>query len=350
MTDSDPKFRVGFMLIPRFNMMSLTTTIEPMRIVNYLLPQPWYEWDYLALDDGEISASNGMRIDCIAAVPNARRYDLIFVFGSWGCERGVDARLCGWLRAQQRRGIPLCAIELGIYALAHAGLVNRKCVTTHWSCSAGFREQFPNIPLSEQLFTIDKNIMSCAGGTAGIDLMLHIIERHHGNHLVSEVTDQILHYPKRPAETVQRHTLGCTTGTIHPDVRAAVQLIQDNVAEPLSVPEIAHAVGISQRQLERHCNHCMGCSIVQLRQILRLQYARTLLVSTRLSILEVAVASGFNSMSHFAQVFRKYFGKKPSGYRQAWPEIADAPSWPGTLFSFINSRKAGQQPKPHAVE
>ena len=86
----------------------------------------------------------------------------------------------------------------------------------------------------------------------------------------------------------------------------------------------------------------MGCSIVQISQILRLEHARTLLVSTRLSILDISVASGFNSVSHFSQSFRRYYQKKPSHYRKAWPERATQPLWIGK-FTALNAL-ANQQP------
>ncbi len=336
--------KIGFVLIPHFNMMSLTTTIEPMRVANYLLPTPFYSWDYISFGNKTVTASNDMSLDCIAINSEESHYDLIFVFGGWTGEHDFNTnlypKLCHWLRKQARHGATLCAFELSIYIFADAGLLDNQHITTHWSLIAGFWEQYRDLKISEQLFTINENILSCAGGIAGIDLMLYLLGTHLSTHLVSEVADQILHYPTRAAETFQRHTLGGTTGAIHTDVKATVQLIQDHISEPLRVPEIAKAVGISQRQLERHCNRYMGCSVVQLSQLLRLQHARTLLVSTRLSILDVSVASGFNSMSHFAQTFRKYFGKKPSHYRQAWPENEGNPTWPGTLFSFSSALKS----------
>jgi len=72
-----------------------------------------------------------------------------------------------------------------------------------------------------------------------------------------------------------------------------------------------------------------------------------LLVSTSLSIREVAVASGFNTMSHFAHAFRKCFGRRPSQYRQMWPDQDAAPSWPGTLFSVVDAMRIDTARAPH---
>ena len=337
-----PPTRVAFVLVPRFNMMNLTTAIEPMRIANYLSSAPLYEWAYLSADGGAVTASNGMSLETAAADGPHRDARVVIVCGSWGSEHYESQRLFNWLRRQERRGVALGALELGVYVLARAGLLAGRQATTHWSCIAGFAEQFPQVRVREQLYT-DDGIMTCAGGTTGLDLMLHMVARDHGEQLAAEVADQIVHYPIRRADAAQRHTLGGVTEDIHPDVREAIEVIEANLAEPPTVPEIASELGISQRQLERLFRRHMGCSAVQFSRLMRLQYARVLLTSTRLSIREVSAASGFNSMSYFSQSFVKCFGKKPSEYRQAWPDSEPVPSWPGTVYSFIESSKAAAE-------
>ncbi len=330
---------VDFVLVPRFNMMALTATIEPMRIANYLAPERLYEWHYLSAEGGGVEASNGMALDTIPVAKRVVSASVIFACGSWGCEHYESPVLFNWLRRQGRKGVILGALEQGVYLLARAGLMSGRRATTHWSCIAGFAEQFPKISVSEQLFTEDGNLITCAGGTAGVDLMLHLIARQHGDQLASEVADQAVHYPIRQADTLQRHTLGGATEDVHPDVKAAIDLIEANIEEPLSVPEIAAELGISQRQLERVFRRHMGCSTVQFARLIRLQYARVLLTSTRMSIREVSAASGFNSMSYFSQSFVQCFGKRPSEYRLAWPDDELAPAWPGTVFSFTANTK-----------
>ncbi len=329
------KIKVGVVLIDRFNMMSLTTSLEPMRIANFLLLQSFYEWEYLSFENLQVTASNGMMINCQAAL-ESKYYDIIFVCGSWGCERETPQKIEGFLRKQARYGAMLCSFELGVYSLAKAGLLAGKQATTHWSYIAGLKEEFPDIDISEQLFTQDKNIACCSGGVASLDFVLSLIEKHHGAHLVSEITDQMMYHGKRPAQTPQRNALSSSDGKIHPDIKQVIALIQSNITEPPTIPEIAAHIGISQRQLERRCKDLMGCSIVQLSQILRLEHARTLLVSTSLSILDISVASGFNSVSHFSQAFRRYYQKKPSHYRKAWPDREPRPVWSGTFLSFNN--------------
>ena len=325
---------VAFVLLPRFNMMSLAALLEPMRIANYVAPRTLYRWEYLSVEAGDVVASNGMR-QSTSKLTESGNPETVFICGSWGAEHYHNTALLTWLRRLHRKGVRLIAIELGIYILARAGLLGEGLATTHWSWMPGFTEQFPRVQMREQLYTKAGNIMTCAGGTATLDLSLHLVAELHGHQLAFEVAEQIMHHPVRGAAVAQRHTLGAATDRIPAELRAAVTLIEKHIEEPLIVPDIAVRIGISQRQLERLFQRYIGCSAVQFSQLLRLQHARVLLTSTRLSIRDVSAATGFNSMSYFSQTFARCFGKKPSQYRQAWPDQESAPSWPGTVFSFI---------------
>jgi AraC family carnitine catabolism transcriptional activator len=337
---------VTFVLIPRFNMMTLATLIEPMRVANYLAPQQLFRWKFASPEAGVVTASNGLTADCLALDdPQLAAQDYIFVCGSWGAEHYDDQRLARWLRKKARTEVKMVAIELGVYAFARAGLLRDDVVTTHWSMMAGLAESFPKLQVVEQLYTVDGDVMTCAGGTAGLDLMLRLVGQIHGEQLAGEVANQVLHHPQRPPEAMQRYATGGKHDDVHPDVRAAMVLLEARIEEPSPVPRVCREIGVSQRKLERLFKRDTGCTIVQYGKLLRLQYARVLLSSTRLSIREVSVACGFNSMSYFSQSFVETFGKKPSEYRQAWPENEAAPSWPGTVYSFIQSEK-GKKPKP----
>jgi len=181
--------------------------------------------------------------------------------------------------------------------------------------------------------------MTCAGGTGGIDLMLSLIGEKHGEKLTAEICDQMVHPTARHAEQSQRAAIGHGIDSPLQGVIDAVDLIDTHVSEPLKVPEIAQHVGLSQRQLERQFHKAMGCSIVQFSLLTRLQRARVLLISTDLTVREVSADCGFNSLSHFAYAFRKCFGKRPSDYRQAWPEHEDEPYWPGALGRYLDTAR-----------
>ena len=328
---------VVFVIVPRFNLTTLITMIETMRIANYLASIPAYSWEFVSFDGARISASNGISVTTNADTANVGSADLIFVLGSWGTEHYNNHSLIIWLRKRARRSERICAVELGCYIVARAGLLQGRRGTTHWSWLPGFQESYPDIEVLEQLYTIDDRVMTCAGGLAGVDLMLRLIEKLHGAGFAGEIADQMMHHTIREGKTPQRRMMGQGTDTLVPVVRHTIELIERSMDEPLSVPEIANTLGLSQRQLERIFKKHIGCSVVQFGLLLRLQHARVLLISTSLSVREVATASGFNTLSHFAFAFRKCFGRRPSEYREGWPSDNAAPSWPGTLSEFLTA-------------
>ncbi|MFD1159805.1 GlxA family transcriptional regulator [Roseovarius aestuarii] len=335
--------RIVCVLLPRFNMMSLLSLLEPLRIANYLSTDPLYTHTYASAEGGGVPASNGMSVETDVLPEKLGRDDLVLVLGSWGAEHYANPKLTGWLRRQERAGLRLCAVEMASYVFARAGLLGGRRATTHWAYLPGFQELFPDVLAAEQLYTIDGRILTCAGSTAGLDLMQHLIRQDHGDALVAEIADNIVHHPIRPEAAPQRQAHGMGLERLPSSVRAAVDLMDANIPEPLTVPEIARQVGISQRQLERQFHRAMGCSVVQFGLILRLQHARVLLISTGLGVREIAAASGFNSLSHFAYAFRNCFGRRPSEYRQAWPDQNDTPSWPGTLSKYLETLQLNQR-------
>ena len=335
-----------FVVVPRFNIMTLITMIETLRIANYLAPAFIYSWEVASFDGSKIIASNGMTATIKTANDNLQTADFVFILGSWGTEHYHNKKLTAWLRKRARAGERICGVELGSYIVARAGLLDGRLATIHWSWLNGFKENFDRVEVEESLFTLDRKVMTCSGGLAGVDLMLRLIEEINGSSFSGEIADQMLHHPIRSAASPQRGTMGRSTETMRPLLREAMTLIENNIEEPLTVPQIANFLGISQRQLERQFKKNVGCTVVQFGLLKRLQNARLLLISTDMSIRQIATASGFNTMSHFAFSFGKFFGRRPSDYREAWPNEEPAPAWPGSLSDFLDTLN-GKPPKDY---
>ena len=335
-----------FIVVPRFNITTLITMIETLRIANYLAPSSTFSWEVASFDGSKVIASNGMTATIKTANENLRSAEFVFILGSWGTEHYHNKKLTAWLRKRVRAGERICGVELGSYIVARAGLLDGKLATIHWSWLNGFKENFNRVEVEESLFTLDRKVMTCSGGLAGVDLMLRLIEELNGSSFSGEIADQMLHHPIRSAASPQRSTMGRSTETMRPLLREAMTLIENNIEEPLTVPQIANFLGVSQRQLERQFKKNVGCTVVQFGLLKRLQNARLLLISTDMSIRQIATASGFNTMSHFAFSFGKFFGRRPSDYREAWPKEEPAPAWPGSLSDFLDTLN-GKPPKDH---
>jgi AraC family carnitine catabolism transcriptional activator len=325
------------LIVPRFNLAEMIAVIEPMRVANYLSPEPLYAWDVVSFDGAEIPASNGFTVAASPPEDRSRRGETIFVFASWGGEDYQNRDTTGWLRRQARAGAQVVAVELGAYIVARAGLLAGRRVAVHWSWAPGFRERYPELEVVEELYTRDEAVATCAGGLAAADMMLAMIADRHGAAFAAEVADQILTPAPRPADAPQRRMMREGLDGLPPLIRRAVALIEGRVDEPLRVPEIARSLGLSQRQLERQFKAAVGCTVVQFGLLLRLQHARVLLTATKLPVREIAAAAGFNTLSHFTHSFGKCFGRRPSDYRRSWPGDEAAPRWPGTLAVYLGA-------------
>jgi len=336
----------AFLVLPRFNMATLSTMIEVLRVANSAAGRALYEWELLAFDPVPVVASNGLPLHAATPPERLPRGAVIVLMGSWGAEnyRGRDA--LAWLRRQARAGTRICAVEIGSYVAARAGVVGARRVTTHWSYGPGFREAFPDAAFAEQLFTSDGPLMTCGGGLAGVDLMLDVVAGRQGADFAASVAEAMLWPGPRAGNDPQRRPLSRRPDTLPLIVRDAVAIIEANVAAPLPIPQLAARLGVSQRQLERRFRHAVGCSVVQFGMLLRLQHARALLISTDLGVREIATACGFNTLSHFIVSFRRFLGRRPSDYRQAWPEGEPAPAWPGTLQEVLSHRNLAGQQRP----
>jgi AraC family carnitine catabolism transcriptional activator len=330
----------AFLLIPRFNMMALTGTIEPLRVANYLVGRQLYAWKFVSPGGGSVVASNGMALPTEPLPENLPAGATLFVCGSWDSEHYESPEVFAWLRQQDRRGTRLGAMDIGVYILARAGLIAKRRVAVLWYCIRAFSETYPDIRAEERLFVDDGNRITIAGGTAGVDAMLADIGARYGARLAHEVADHILHHPIREENASQRSSVGGQQEIVHPVLRAAIGLMENNVEEPLSIPRIAARIGVSQRRLERLFVTHVGRSAVAYYRILRLQHARVLLTNTSLSIREIALACGYGSLSHFAKSFADQFGKLPRECRNAWPHDDPAPVWPGLSTSLTGMRPA----------
>ncbi len=348
-TDSDDRpYKIAFLLIPRFNMMALTATIEPMRVANYIAGRRLYDWEILSDDGALVYASNDMPLPSEAFRDSDEKWDAIYVCGSWGSEHYDDPELNAWLRRMDRFGVRLGAMDIGVYILARAKLLSGYRAAILWYCTHAFQEAYPNTIVEEKLFIVDRKRTTIAGGTAGLDMMLDDIERRHGAGLAREVAEHILHYPMRGAEAPQRVAQERGHASPSPLVRKAISIMESQIEEPLTIPELAERMGFSQRKLERMFQRDLGCSVVRFYRVLRLQFARVLLTNTDLPIREISIACGYSSLSHFAKSFHEQFGKRPRDNREAWPDSDTMPVWPGmtaSLTRFAKEARAWEERK-----
>ena len=308
--------RLGLLLIPGFALMGYAALVEAFRGANALAGRVLYEWVHVSPDGAAAQASNGARIMADAAVGDRLDCDLLFVLAG-GDPRGFDdPATFGWLRLLARGGTRIAGVSGGPYVLARAGLLAERRATIHWEHRPALREEFPDIALESGLYVIDGPIITCAGGTAGMDLALALIARDHGDDLARRVGEWFIRTAPRDAAGPQRLSLSERYGTTNSAVLAALQMLEGRVDQPLPREAVAGAVGLSLRQLERLFAAHLGQSMSEAAMAIRLDAAAHRLRATDISITDIALDCGFASTAHFSRRFRARFGLPPSALRR----------------------------------
>ena len=310
----DTPTHIAMLLLPAFNSMAAHSFIDPFRVANYLKRQNLYAWQFVSLDGKESTASNGLNIAQTTAYSDLQEQpDIVVINSSWTPEKFQDDKLRNWLRILARNQVTLVGIDTGAFVMAYAGLLEQRRATVHFEHSASFRELFPNTELLETLYCIDGLNLSCCGGFAAADLALEIILEQQGNKLANEVANYIFKERLRSSQERQLpSTSNAVSAVASPHMKAAIELMEAHLEEPLSIATVASTLGISQRKLERLFASYLQMPPVRYYLHIRLERAHALLTQTNLSIAEIASACGFHSSEHFSRAYKKRFRTLPS--------------------------------------
>ncbi|HUF86241.1 MAG TPA: GlxA family transcriptional regulator [Thermohalobaculum sp.] len=303
-----------FLLAETFSMMPFAAAVEPLRIANRITRRPLYSWRLVSETGAPVSASSGVTVQVDGGLEEMSREARIVVCTGFGLERAASKPVLTWLRKQARRGVGIGAVCTGAYVLAKAGLLEGRRCTIHWENHAAFAEEFPEVGLSKLLYVVDDGLFTCAGGTAAADMMLQLISDVHGSDLAALVADTLVHTPVRTEADEQRLSVPARIGVRHPKLVQIIQTMERSTEEPVSPSDLARSVNMSTRQLERLFRRYLNRSPKRYYMELRLEKARNLLLQTDMSVINVALACGFTSPSHFSKCYRAYFNRTP--YRE----------------------------------
>lgn len=317
-----------FVLIPEFSMLSFSMALEPLRMANRMLGRKVYHWRLITPDGEPAKASAGLTLSVDASLKDERerirrgdKPDYLFVCASLFIEHFKDKALNAWLASLDRQGIPVGALCTGAWILADAGLLDGRRCAIHWESLPAFSEKFPEAEVYADLYEQDGSTYTCAGGTASLDLMLHLIGEDFDDTLVGKICEQALTDRMRAPQDRQRLPLRARLGLQNTKLLFIIERMEANVAEPLSLVEIAKYAGLSRRQIERLFRRNLGRSPARYYLEIRLDRARHLLIQSDAPIVEVAVACGFVSASHFSKCYRELYGRSPQQERQQREEL-----------------------------
>ena len=309
-----------FVLLNNFTMLCFACAVESLRIANRMAGKTLYTWELTGEGGDAIACSNGIQTKLHTDLSELNRDDTVLVCGGIDVQAATTKKMLNWLRREARRGVTMGGLCTAGYTLAKAGLLDGKKATIHWENQDSFAEEFEDVTLTKSVFVIDGNRITTAGGTASIDLMLKIIADDHGEDLANAVADQLIYSAIRTDQDTQRLSIPTRIGVRHPKLSRVIQIMEIAIEEPISPSTLARDVGMSTRQLERLFRRYLNRSPKRYYMELRLQKARNLLMQTDMSVINVALACGFASPSHFSKCYRSHYNTTP--YRERGSQAA----------------------------
>lgn len=313
--DPDP-VRIGFLLIGGFSMLCVAAMINPFRSANRELGREKYRWVFLSADDGDVQASDGIVVPASVSNRDAGHFDYFFTVAGLETDPHPRAGLHSALQRLARQADVFGAICTAPFILARAGFLDGYRFTLHWENQPAFAEEFPDFEISQNLFVLDRDRWTGSGGLSSMDIALHIIANHSGANVANAVGNQYQIDRIRSQSIGQRPFALSQYNTLPAPVQAAVSVMLEHMEDPLPVPQVAAASGKTVRSLERLFARHLGASPARFYRKLRLERVRQLLWHTNLSIIEIAMMTGFPSPSHLSRLYQSEFGVKPSADRK----------------------------------
>ena len=305
-----------FLLLPGFSSMGFISAIEPLRVANRFRGE-LYRWHVLSCGGGAVLASNGMSVNAEGGFEALEAGATLLVVAGFDPLAHVTPALIQWLRRLDNDGITLGGIDTGSVVLAQAGLLDGYRLTLHWEALEAFKESYPKLQVTQELFEIDRQRITCAGGTASIDLMLDLIAQAYGPELAIQVSEQFVLGRIRQRKDHQRMQVASRYGIHNKKLVQVIGEMEQHSEPPLSTAQLALGINVTRRQLERLFRLHLNDTPRNFYLGLRLEKARQLLRQTDMSVLDISIACGFESPSYFTRSYRARFSCAPRQDRVA---------------------------------
>ena len=328
-----PRLSIGFVLTRQFTLCAFANFVDVLRLAadEGDRSRPiMCRWSVLSDRMEPVTSSCGVAVQPHERLGDPARFDYIAVIGGLadGLER-ISPAYTGFLRRAAAAGVPLIGVCTGAFVLHRAGLLDGYKCCVSWFHHADFLEQFDGLdPVSDQIFVVDRDRLTCSGGVSSAHLAAHLVEHHIGRAQASKSLHIMIIDDAQRAEKPQPG-IPLSLRTRDPMVMRALLIMQQHIEMPLSISDIAQRIGSSKRKLERHFRAALDVSPQAAFLGIRLAFARHLLEVGDKSVSIVAVESGFCDASHLCRMFRRRYGCTPQDIRRnpglLTPEIPPPP-------------------------
>jgi transcriptional regulator GlxA family with amidase domain len=314
---SDQPLRVTLLVLPDSSMMSLASALDTMRAANRIADRTLFEWQLTTLNGKAAHLTCGIPIAPDVVLDNSLAGDLLIIIAGFHQQRHAGPahlRLIKRLAANYRA---VGGIEAGSWIMARSGLLENRAATTHWEDLEEFGNHFPQVRLKSDRFVIDGKFFTTGGASPTFDFMLYLIRERYGYPLAIEVSSAFIYDGVHSATDTQPLVSLGMLENYEPRVAAAIQVMEQHVDDTLSICQVAAQVDLSVRMLEYLFKQTLNLSPAAYYRRLRLQTARRMVIDTRLKLQEIAVRTGFNSLSNFSRMYKRAYRQSPLESRRA---------------------------------
>ena len=319
---SAEKLRITLLILPDSSMMSLASALDTMRAANRIAGRILFDWQIATLNGKTARLTCDLLIEPDTTLTWDSSGDVLIVIASFNQQHHAGPVHLKLIRRVARNFSAVGGIEAGSWILARAGLLENRSATTHWEDLEEFASNFPGVDLKPDRFVIDGKVFTTGGASPTFDLMLYLIRKRYGYPLAIEVSSAFIYDGVHSAtDTQPLVSLGMLEGN-EPRVATAIHVMERHIDDTLNIVQVAAQVDLSVRMLEYLFRQTLDMSPAAYYRRLRLQTARRMVVDTRLKLQEIAIRTGFNSLSSFSRLFKSYYQQSPGECRKQAQTIA----------------------------
>ncbi|WP_375002286.1 helix-turn-helix domain-containing protein [Aeromicrobium sp. CTD01-1L150] len=283
------------------------------------LPEPWYDVRLCAERPGGFGTVGGAVLTAPHGLEAFAAADTVVIPSISDVEVPPSAELVDALRAAHRRGARIASICSGAFALAGAGLLDKRPATTHWLYAERLAERYPSVEVDPlPLFVDAGDVLTSAGSTAGLDLCLHLVRRDFGGAVANLLARRLVSQPHRDGGQAQYIESPVRVDGERHEVARSMDWARERLSEPLTLEDLAASAHLSPRTYLRHFTAATGTSPIRWLIAQRIEASLGLLETTNASIEEISAAVGFQSAVTFRHHFSRQVKITPSAYRRAF--------------------------------
>ena len=314
---SDKVCQVSILVLPESSMMCVASVLEPIRAANRVAGKKLYEWQLTSLTGEPVTMTCDVPLAIDTQFNEHSRGDLLIIIGGFNQVSHVSSSALAQIRKAASSFSTIAGVEAGSWVVARTGLLNGYQATTHWEDFEAFTDQFPEIDVKLDRFVVDGKCMTCGGASPAFDMLLNMIRKRNGPAIAMEVASVFVYDEAHSQFDAQPLVSLGRLAKQDARLEQAVRLMEKWIEQPLPVAAIAKRVDVSSKTLEAVFKKHVGMTPGRFYLNLRLKSANRMVNDSNLTLREIAVRSGFNSLSAFSRAYTQNFGAAPRTVRSS---------------------------------